>query len=233
MSWYIAILLGIISGAIVAIATRLINYRKNIPPQIKVAEKISHYDKKYRIKLLNETDYPISIISSSFVLSYRKDSKKIKEENYRYLLSIPGDSIPFIHPQKKDTISQIVNGKKNKQNNEQTYATLVINAQRIDKRTIAAKEVSQAIQKKYLKYKEYEDNKVSESYKDLPIPESLSIDDFFEEDDNAYLIAIITVKNLINNVIKTEFHYYNMDEIGLYPYQRGRKLELAIPEQEG
>ena len=125
------IISGILSGAVVSIITVMITYFKRLPPKLTIADELSYYDNIYRIKILNEINYPIAIISSQFILSYRKDSIDEKNDNYRYKLPIPGETIPYIPQMEYDKIK----GHRN----EKTYATLVINAQQIDARTIINK----------------------------------------------------------------------------------------------
>ena len=212
------IISGILSGVIVTVATIIISYIIKIPPKITIADKISFYNDVYQIKFLNDINYPIAVTSSNFILSYRKDSQTNQRENYRYKLTIPGESIAYINSKKDD---------KNKgQRNEKTYAALVINAQLIDQRTIENNNVSKSIQEIYIRYKEYEYSKVNKGSEQTYMP-ILSIKDFINEDESATIITIIEVKNLYNQVTKTYCHTFSKDDIRNHPYCKGRSLELS------
>lgn len=219
------IISGIISGVIVTVVTIIISYIKKIPPKIKIADKISFYNDRYQIKFLNDINYPIAVISSNFIISYRKDFQTNHSENYRYKLTIPGESIAYISSKKED--------EKKGQRNEKTYAALVINAQQMDQRTIENSNVSKNIQEIYIKYKKHENsinyNKESEQKEDneQKNPSSLSLNDFFVEDDSVTIITIIEVKNLYNQITKTHCHTFSKDDIMNLPYCKGRSLELS------
>lgn len=215
------IISSIIASSIISYRIKIVNRQKELLPEIKVADKLSldKDDGFLRIKFLNMVDVPISIKSSWFILSYRKDAKELRGNNYRHSLPIPGEPIPYIYPQNKDT--------KDGQRNEKTYASIVIDPQLIDSRAIENSNVSQTIQKKYRKYKADVTNNTNDGGS---LPCRLSINDFFEEDKETTITAILEVLNLENQKTKTVTFSFTKDKIAPFRYQVGRNLDISEPE---
>ena len=213
------IISGIISGCILSLSLNLLHRRKNLKPEVIFVDGISFHDGKYRIKFLNNIIYPIAITSSKFILSYRKNSNT-NNDNYRYKLTIPGESISYINPKADD--------KDGDKLNEKTYATVVINAQTIDQRTIENSNVSQSIQTKYLQRKKWEkmnQNNVGEKESNEN-PHCLTIEDFFIEDSGATIIAVLQIVNLDNQQTGIAVHSFSKGKIQYREFEKGRSLKF-------